>query len=74
MDFRWLIFLIGSLHFIAMQFGEDQEQTSWRHMFENYRTTSSSTKNYDLLNNDQNWENTCIQLRNQQTWTYDNHT
>ena len=34
---------------------------------------SSNINNYSTLNSENNWEDLCIQLRNQQTCTLDDH-
>ena len=33
----------------------------------------SSNSNYSTLDRERSWEDLCIQLRNQQTYTFDNH-
>ena len=42
-------------------------------MLKRNETTSSDLINYPKLNTKHNWEDPCIQFRNQQTHTSDNH-
>ena len=42
-------------------------------MFKRDWTTSSNIDKYSTLNSEHNLEDLCIQLRNQQTCTFDNH-
>ena len=53
-----------------MWLAEDQ-RTPYKHMFE--RDWTASSINYFTLNSVYNWEDLCIQLRNQQICTSDNH-
>ena len=41
-------------------------------MFQWEWTMSSNINNHYTLTSEHNWENMCIQLRNQHTWTFDN--
>lgn len=43
------------------------EQTSLRHMFRRYWSSSSNINNYSTPNTEHSWEDICIQLQNQQT-------
>jgi hypothetical protein len=50
-----------------------KEQTSWKHVSKRDWTTSSIIHRYSTLDSENNWEDLCIQLRNQQTCTSGNH-
>ena len=58
---------------IGVWFGEDQRTNTIRHVFKRDCTTSSDFINYSTPNSEHNWEDLCIQLRNQQTSTSENH-
>jgi hypothetical protein len=44
----------------------NKEQTLGRHVFERDCTTFSNINNYPTFDSEHNWEDLCIQLRNQQ--------
>ena len=68
MGLKWLVFSIGSQNVTGMCLERIKEQTLQRHMLENDWTASLSIVNYSTLNNEDNWEDLCIQLRNQQIY------
>ena len=73
MDLKWLVSLIGLLDLIGMWFGEDQRANIIKTYVQKRLDYFFNVSNYSTLNNVHNQEDLCIQLRNQQTFTSDNH-
>ena len=59
---------------IGLCFSEDQRANIIKRMFKRDWTTSSNIHNYYELNNECNWEDLYIKLRNRQTHTSDTIT
>jgi hypothetical protein len=69
MGLKWLVFLTGPLYLFGVWFGEYQRANI-------IETRDSKKLDYILknkLNSEYNWEDLCIQVRNQQTYTFNNH-
>jgi len=77
MGLKWLVFLIRSLYIDWYVVWWDQREnivkTQFKRDWITSSTTSSTINNYSTLNNGHDWEDLCIQIRNQQTCTFDNH-
>jgi hypothetical protein len=58
---------------VGMWFDEDQRANITNHVLKKEWTTSSHLNKQSTLNNEHIWEDLCIHLMNQQTYTYDNH-
>ena len=62
-----LLYFIGSLYLIGVWFSENQ----WTNIITTH--VYKIFFNYFTLNSQHDWEDLCIQLRNQQTCTFDNN-
>ena len=70
MGLKWHVFSVIGLVCGSVRI---KEQTSSRHMFKRDWTMYSNISNYSTLNSEHNWEDLCIEFRNQQTCTSDNY-
>jgi hypothetical protein len=66
-------FLNRTINLIGMWFSEIKEKLSQHDVFKRDWTTSLNTNNYSTFDNLHDREDLCIQLRNQQTCTSNNH-
>lgn len=66
-------FLIAHLHILVCGLSEDPKpKTTKIHVSRDWTTTSNSMNN-STLNNECDWEDLCVRLRNQQTCASNNH-
>ena len=73
MDLKWLVFLIGPLDSIGMWFNEDQRSHHNDMCLKDIGLRLQILITYHTITNKQNWQNLCIQTRNQQTCTSNTH-
>ena len=73
MGFKWLFSLLDTQISLVCDSMRIKVQTSRRPIVKRDWTMCSNIYNYSTLDNEHNWEDLCIQLRNQHTCTSNNH-